>query len=561
VIEELHIRGLGVLEDASLSLAPGLTVVTGETGAGKTMLVTALQLLLGARADGELVRSGAAAALVEAVVSPPPPEAAAWLDDTDDALIVSRELPAGGRSRARIAGRLAPVSALAEVLGRSVEVHAQHEHVGLARPEVQRALLDRYAGDPHARTLGSYRAAHGRWQELRDRRDRLSADARQRARELDRLAAELAEIEAATLDPERDRELDQVLERLAHADQLRSAAEVASRALGGEGAQEPLGVALDALRRLDVDDPALAELVGRANGLLAEAAELAADVRGYGEQVEVDPQRLAELQERRHLLTQLMRKYGASIDDVLAYADEARREHERLASEEADAGELERQLDEAEALVRQHAEDVRRGRLTAAERLASVIDGHLGELGMPHARCSIEVQPLPDGTVRADGGDRVTFLLAPNPGEPPRPIAQAASGGERSRVSLAIEVALADVDDARVLVFDEVDAGVGGATAMAVGEKLARLASGVVDGQQRQVLCVTHLAQLAAFADVHYAVEKGLAGGRTVTTTRRVAEEERPRELARMLGGDASAAAGLEHARELLESARDRRAG
>jgi DNA repair protein RecN (Recombination protein N) len=336
---------------------------------------------------------------------------------------------------------------------------------------------------------------------------------------------------------------------------------VANRALGADGAQEPLGVALDTLRRLDVDDPALAELVTRANGLLAEAAELAADVRAYGEQVEVDPHRLAELQDRRHLLNQLMRKYGASITDVLAYADEARREHDRLVSDEADADELDRMLEEAEELVRGLAQDVRRGRRTAAEQLGAVIDGHLGELGMPHARCSIEVEPLPDEAVRADGGDRVTFLLAPNPGEPPRLIAQAASGGERSRVSLAIEVALADVDDARVLVFDEVDAGVGGATAMAVGEKLARLASGSVDGQQRQVLCVTHLAQLAAFADVHYAVEKGLAGGRTVTTTRQVAEDERPRELARMLGGDASAAAGLEHARELLDAARDRRAG
>jgi DNA repair protein RecN (Recombination protein N) len=202
---------------------------------------------------------------------------------------------------------------------------------------------------------------------------------------------------------------------------------------------------------------------------------------------------------------------------------------------------------------------VRDGRQRAAEQLAEVVDGHLADLGMPHARTTIAVTALPDGELTGDGGDRVAFLLAPNPGEPARPIAQAASGGERSRMSLAIEVALADVDDAQVLVFDEVDAGIGGATAMAVGEKLARLAAGAGGGVARQVLCVTHLAQLAAFADVHHVVEKGLTGGRTVTTTRHVADEDRVAELARMLGGDPNATAGTEHARELLRTARSRR--
>jgi DNA repair protein RecN (Recombination protein N) len=208
--------------------------------------------------------------------------------------------------------------------------------------------------------------------------------------------------------------------------------------------------------------------------------------------------------------------------------------------------------------VRHLAEEVRRGRLHGAEVLARTVDSHLADLAMPHARFSVEVQPLADGALTAHGADEVTFLLAPNPGEPPRPLGQAASGGERSRVSLAVEVALADVDDASVLVFDEVDAGVGGATALAVGEKLARLAT-VVDGRRRQVLCVTHLAQLAAFADVHHVVEKGLRDGRTVTTARRVPDEERVAELSRMLGG-ATTAEGLGHAQVLLDTARQRRA-
>ncbi len=559
MIEELQIRGLGVIEDASLRLAPGLTVVTGETGAGKTMLVTALQLLLGHRADSTLVRQGAEAAFAEAAISPPPRSADGWLAADDDVLVVSREIPADGRSRARIGGRLAPVSALAEVLGGQVEVHAQHEHVRLARTETQRQLLDRFAGDPHARVLERYAEAYRSWRDLEDARARHDQDARERARELDRLRAEVAEIDAARLDPDADGALDQELERLAHADELHQAAGEAQLALGADGAGEPVGQALDSLRRLELDDPELEQLRERLTGIGAELTELAADLRSFSESVEADPARLAELQERRHLLSQLHRKYGAELSDVLAYADEARERVRRLETDEADAADLESRCAEARALVDEVAKDLRRGRQTASEQLGRVVDEHLADLGMPHAAFQASVEPL-DGDPRAHGADDVAFLLAANPGEPPRPLATAASGGERSRVALAIEVALADVDQAQVLVFDEVDAGIGGATAMAVGEKLARLAAG--DGApRRQVLCVTHLAQLAAFADVHHVIEKGVAGGRTVTTTRQVGDEERVAELSRMLGGDATAEAGQEHARELLDRARGRRAG
>ena len=559
MIEELHIRGLGVIEDAQLPLAPGLTVVTGETGAGKTMLVTALELLLGARADTDLVRSGATAASVDVVVSPPPPEAAAFVDVGEE-LVVSREIPAEGRSRARLDGRPVPAATLAQVLGRHVEVHAQHEHVRLARSDVQRALLDRYAGDPHARTLERYRDAYDTWHELAERADRLERDGRERARELDRLRTEVAEIDAAELDPEADAQLDQRLERLANADAVQQASLEAAAAFGSDGAADTVGVGVDALRRVPVDDDAVHELRDRASALNAELTELAADVRAYGEEVEADPAELAALQERKQLISQLTRKYGVDVPAVLAYADEARERIAELELADADADSLAQRVEEAEAQARSIAEDVRRGRRTAAEQLAGVVDDHLGDLGMPHARASIEVEPLADDELAAHGGDKMSFLLAANPGEPPRPIATAASGGERSRVSLAIEVALADVDDAQVLVFDEVDAGIGGATAMAVGEKLARVAAG--DGiHRRQVLCVTHLAQLAAFADVHHVVEKGVVDRRTVTTTRMVAPDERASELARMLGGDTTAQAGIDHARDLLDQAGARRAG
>jgi DNA repair protein RecN (Recombination protein N) len=560
VLEELAISGLGVIEEATLDLAPGLTVVTGETGAGKTMVVTALELLLGARADANLVRAGSSTAVASAVVRPVPAAAADWADDDAEELVVSRELRAEGRSRARIAGGLAPVSALAEVLGRHVEVHAQHEHVRLARPDVQRALLDRSAGDPHARVLARYREAHTRWRELVARRDAVRADARERARELDRLRAEIAEIDAAALDPDRDGDIDRELDVLAHAEELQLAAAEASAALGADGASEPVGIAVAALRRLDVEDPTLVELTERASALAAELTELAVDVRTFGEDVAADPERLASLQARKATLQGLTRKYGVGVADVVAYADEARATLARLEAEDEDAGQLDARVADAFADASAIAADVHRGREHAAEALAETVDGHLADLEMPHARFSVAVEPLPDGDLGADGADRVTFLLAANPGEPARPLAQAASGGERSRVSLAVEVALADVDDAEVLVFDEVDAGIGGATAMAVGEKLARLTSGAA-GTPRQVLCVTHLAQLAAFADVHHVVEKGLRDGRTVTTTRRVDDDARASELARMLGGTTDAGAGLDHARELLDRARTRRAG
>ncbi len=553
MIDELHIRGLGVIEEASLRLASGLTVVTGETGAGKTMLVTALQLLIGARADSALVRSGTDVALAEAVISPAPPEAQEWVEEGED-LFVTRELPADGRSRARINGRLAPVSTLAQLLGRHVEVHGQHEHVRLGRVEVQRDLLDRFAGEPHARTLAAYRDAHRAWRELVDRRERIDAEARDRAREIDRLRVEVEEIEAAELDLEADTRLDVEVERLAHAEELRLAAAEAANALGSDGAGDPLGIALDALRRAPVADPDLDALLERATGLAAEATELAADARGYAEGIEADPARLEELQQRKRIVTGLVRKYGPEVADVLASAERARQRLVELEELEADAGDLDRRVEEAHATAVGLAEDVRGGREVAATRLAEVVDGHLADLGMPHARFSVEVAAA--DRLAGHGGDDIEFRLAPNPGEPARELARAASGGERSRVSLAVEVALADVDDARVLVFDEVDAGIGGATAMAVGEKLARLAS-----EDRQVLCVTHLAQLAAFADVHHVVEKGLSGGRTVTSSRQVADEDRVAELSRMLGGDPDARAGLEHARELLDTASARRAG
>lgn len=555
MIEELHIRGLGVIEEASLRLSSGLTVVTGETGAGKTMLVTAVQLLLGARADSSLVRRGAQAAIVEAVVSPAPDGARDWLDEDDDVLTVSREIPAEGRSRARLGGRLAPVSALEGALGDEVEVHAQHEHVRLARPEVQRALLDRFAGDAHLAELAAYREDHRQWRDLAALLADRQAGAEEREREVARLTAEVEEISAAGLGPS-DEDLDTRIELAANAEELGRLIGEAAEHLGSGGAVDELGRAVAALRRLPVEDAELIALRERVEALALEVGDVAATAASLAIDRGEGDADLDGLQERKRVVRALMRRFGASVEEVLAHGGRAAERLDRLRTLDEEGDDLAGRVDRARERVVERGEGVSRGRREAGERLGRTVDEHLADLGMPHARFTVSVEPRRDREPVADGVDVVTFLLAPNPGEAARPLATAASGGERSRVSLAIEVALADVDDASVLVFDEVDAGVGGSTALAVGEKLARLAHSTV--RPRQVLCVTHLAQLAAFADVHHVVEKGVVDGRTVTTARRVADEDRVTEISRMLGGEITAVAGIEHARELLEAARAR---
>lgn len=546
MIDELQIRALGVIEEATLELAPGLTVVTGETGAGKTMLVTALQLLLGARADLGLVRHGADDAWVAARVSPVPAEGREWTEEPE--LVLERELREG-RSRARIAGRLAPVGALQDVLGRHVEVHAQGEHARLLRADEQRALLDRYAGPEHATLLAAHTDAFTAWRDAQRRLERLDEDARERQRTIDRLRHELAEIEAVGPDAAADDAIATQLAVLEHAEELALAATRAGEALGADAGGAALGEAQEALRRLPAEDPVLQQAHDRVLALVEEARDLSATLRHHADELAADPDELERLRARDAALRELYRRYGADSVQVLAHAEDAAKQLGVLEDEDADAGSLTTRVAELEAAARESAAALHASRAAAGRRLEERVDGHLGDLGMPHATFHVELEDAPLGR---HGTDRVRFLLAANPGEPPASLERAASGGERSRVALAIEVALADAEGASVLVFDEVDAGVGGETAMAVGEKLARLAR---VGGGRQVLCVTHLAQLAAFADVHHVVEKDVVDGRTVTSVRGVRDDARVAELARMLGGDAGGEAGRQHAAALLEEA------
>lgn len=550
-IHELHIRDLGVLDDVTVELSPGLTVVSGETGAGKTMVVGALQLLRGERADADQVRAGAGQGLVEARLAPPPAAAADWTDG-DEELIAAREIVAEGssaRSKARLAGRLAPVGALAEVLGATVEIHAQSDSARLGDERWQRTLLDRAGGEVLADRLAAYQQAWRECQQAEAELARLRGDERERARQLERLRHELADIDAVDPQPGEEEPLDAELARLTHAEELAAAAWVAAESVGGDGgARDALGRGVTALREVAGTDAGLDEHAQRLEGLAAEAQDVAFALRAYAEDIEVDEERLATLRARKAALTDLCRKYGADAAAVAAYAADARAEADRLVGGEERAAELAETVDRARADRDAAGEGLRVARHEAGARLAEEVEAHLGDLAMEGARFAVEVTEAEPGP---EGADQVRFVLAANPGEPPLPLAKAASGGERSRVALAVRLALADADDTPVMVFDEIDAGIGGGVASEVGRKLADLARG------RQVLCVTHLAQIAAFADAHLTVTKAPTdGGRTVARVAALDEDARVAELSRMLSGatDSELAAG--HAAELRAAAR-----
>jgi DNA repair protein RecN (Recombination protein N) len=547
-LEELHIRDIGVIEDVTLELGAGLNVLTGETGAGKTMIVAALELLLGARADSDQVRVDATRALVEGRIHPAPAAAREWLDDGDDELVVAREL-GRGRSKARLSGRLAPASALGDVVGAVVEVHGQQDSARLASPAVQRELLDRSGGEDTGAALADYQREYRRWRDLTEELEALRTGQRDRAREIDRLTFELSEIDAVDPVAGEDEDLEAELSRLEHAETLIDAAAAAASALTAEGgARDALGVGVEALRGVAGLDRALTPLQERLEGIAAEAQDIGMELDAYRDTLPLDPERLQGVRERRMRLSALTRKYGADAAAVAGYAVQARERLAVLEGGDERVETLEGDVAEAAADVAAAAGRLRDARRRAADRLAADAHRHLADLAMGDAQMRISLEPADPGP---DGADRVTFMLAANPGQPPLPLAKAASGGERSRVALAIRLALAGADDTPVFVFDEVDAGVGGETALAVGAKLSRLAQG------RQVLCVTHLAQLAAYADAHFVVAKDASGGRTSATVRRVDEDERVAELSRMLSGARDSAAAARHAEELLATARD----
>lgn len=558
-VEEVRIRGLGVIDEAVLALSPGFTVLTGETGAGKTMVVTGLGLLFGGRADPARVRPGADKATVEGtLVVDPAGRVAQQVRDVGGEvegaeLIISRTVSAEGRSRAWLGGRTVPVGTLTYLAEDLVAVHGQMDQQRLLQPGRQRAALDRYAGEDLLKPLRAYELTYKRHRQVADQLAELTARARERAQEADLLRFGLDEVERA--DPRQGEEavLREEEERLSHADSLRNAAEAAHRALLGDpmsGEQEMQdAIALVGRARTVVEavrdfDPVLAGIADR----LAEAGYLIADVAtelaSYAESVEADPVRLAVVQERQAVLTHLIRKYGQDTGVVLAWAAEAARRVTELEGDDERIDGLSREQEELTVRLTELAAELTRVRAVAAERFGQAVTEELTVLAMPHARVVVTLTAAAD--FGPHGVDEVELRMSPHPASPPLPLSKGASGGELSRVMLAIEVVFAGADPVPTFVFDEVDAGVGGKAAVEIGRRLARLA------RTAQVIVVTHLPQVAAFADQHLVVEK--AGDGSVVRSGVVAldKDGRARELSRMLAGLEDSELGRAHAEELL---------
>jgi DNA repair protein RecN (Recombination protein N) len=570
---ELRVENLLLIDRAELRFGPGLNAITGETGAGKTVLAHALDLLLGGKARGGIVRPGAPEAYVEGVFALRPglldgdelADLRERLPADADEIVLGRRVGAEGRTRAFVQGRSATAADLRELGGRLLSFYGQHEHRRLTVASAQLEILDAFCGDAHLAVRARYAARHRRAGELRRELDELRARAGARDRDRDLLAFELAEIDELAPDPAEEDGLAADRGRLREVDGLRAAAGAGAEALVPESGEVPGAAAAlaDAERLADGvagADPELDALAARLRTLRIEAEELGGDLRRYAEGLEADPARLEQVESRLDAYDRLKRKHGGSVEAVLEHAERCRAELARLDSAEEDTERATAELAAVEREERELAAKLGEARRKAAPKLAGAVLAELRQLAMEEAAFEVVVEPRggvePAGGAAAEaaaafgptGGDRVELRVAPNPGVAPGPVREIASGGELSRVMLAL-MTVANAGGETALVFDEVDAGVGGQTARAVGERLRGLAGG------RQVLCITHLPQIASLADAHFRIEKDTGGDVARTTVEPLEGPEVVAELCRMLGADTSDAGARRHAEELLAAA------
>jgi DNA repair protein RecN (Recombination protein N) len=560
VLRELRIENLLLIERAELRLGEGLNAITGETGAGKTVLAHSLDLLMGGRARAQIVRPGAEEAWVEGAFDLPAglleepelAEIAERLPEGAEEVVLGRRVSASGRTAAFIAGRAASAAELKLLGGRLLAFYGQHEHRKLTISSAQMEVLDGFAGAEHLALRERYREAHrecGRLvAELEEMRERDGS----RERDLDLYRYELAEIEEVAPDPAEEAELGTERERLRHAEGLREAA-VGARA-SAVGAEEDGGGGASALAQAEAllqgaagVDPALDAIGERLRALTVELGDLAGELRGYLDGIDADPERLAAVEERLEAVERLQRKHGGSVESVLAHAERCRAEVERLAGAEHRGAEAEAALAEAEARRAELGGRLSKGRAGAAGPLRERVAEELERLAMPGATLEVVLEPHPEG-FGPNGAEGVELRLSPNPGLEPAPLRDAASGGELSRVMLAL-TGLGAGAGAGTLVFDEIDAGIGGKTARVVGERLRAL------GEERQVLCITHLPQVASLAPTHFRLEKDLTAEPAAATVQRLDGDGVVEEIRRMLGGEDSDEAATRHARELLAAA------
>ncbi len=527
---ELHIENLGVIENLRLPIRHGFTVLTGETGAGKTMLVEAINLVVGGRADASIVRSGAQEARIEALFH------VHREGEEDEEIILTRVVPLDGRSRAYVNGRPVTVASLGEIGTDLIDVHGQHAHQKLLSSSAQRDALDQFAGV----NLSPIEAARQRLVEIDANMAALGGDERMRAREIDLLTFQCNEIEAAAIeDADEDKRLETEEDVLSDAVNIRESLQRCVESLGADdGAIDQIGTALAAIESAKISG----DIATRLQAIFADLDDVASEIRAVAESVEENPERLSDVRERRRLLRDVMKKYGDTLHDVIAYGAEARQRLDELSSYSARIRELEAEKNKALEDLRRAQEVVGKARRKAAPQLSDEITSRLSALAMENATVVVDVGDGPDDLA----GDRVVFLLSANPGSPLLPLTKVASGGELARTMLALRLTLST--DPATMIFDEVDAGIGGGAAVAVADALAQL------GTRHQVLAVTHLGQMAATAHHHIHVTKEVVKGNTFGRASELSDDERIEELARMLSGGLADESARQHARDMLEA-------
>ena len=554
MLTDLIIRNFAIIDNLQVSFSAGFNVLTGETGAGKSIVIDAVNLLLGGRARGDVIRTGEDEAVVEAIFeldehAPLQRQLEETGLEADGQLLVRRIVSRSGKNRVFINGSPVPLAQLRDLTHDLVHIYGQHEHQHLQRPEAHGQMLDAFA--LLHEELSSYRNAYGRCCALEDQLVALQQARSDRGRRLDLLRFQQQELATAELRPGEDEELEQERGLLMHAEKLISAAVAGYEQLYG-GSNALCGVLAEMAGRLEnlqQIDSGLGQLGERLRSHQYGLEDIAIELRDYRDRLEFEPQRLEQVEERLALLTGLKRKYAPDIPGLLDYLTEIGAELERLDTLEEQLQDTEEQLAVCRDELLNCGRRLSEQRSAAAEQLSGRVEQELRELAMPAAFFRVQLTPVAEPT--ADGLERVEFYLTANPGEAAQPLARVASGGELSRIMLALRRSVPDSDRVATLIFDEVDAGIGGEAATAVGEKIARLA-----GTPLQILCVTHLPQVAAYADHHYRVEKVASGGRTTTNLEQLDDAARVREMARMLGGARVGKQTLEHARELLAASR-----
>lgn len=551
MLTDLVIRNFAIIERLEVSLKPGFNILTGETGAGKSIIIDAVGLLLGGRARPEVVRTGADEAVIEGLFDiTGRPDVQRLLDqggfDSGDELAVKRVISREGRNRIFINGSIARLGQLQDVASRLVNIYGQHEHQLLQKPEAHLSFLDHYAGCRNE--LTAYREAWRRVRELEQELSELEQGERDRQQRLDFLRFQQREISAAQLQPGEDEELEQERKLLKYGEKLTEATSGGYEALyGGKGAVcDILNTLAGRLEALVEVDPLMGKLAEAVRTSQYSLEDVALQLRDFGARLDFEPGRQNAVEERLARIGQLKRKYAPTVAGILETLGRIEQELAQLEHADTRREALAAELDQARLQLADTGRALSEKRHSAAKRLAEAVVANLGDLAMPAARFEVHFFPLDDPGPR--GLERVEFYLSTNPGEELRPLAWIASGGELSRIMLAIKQAAPDADGVSTLIFDEVDAGIGGEAASAVGRKLKKVAQGL------QVLCITHLPQVAAYGDSHYRVEKMIDSGRTFTAMVELNDETRVREMARMLGGDQVTQRTLEHAREMLSA-------